>query len=231
MNNLANVLYQSGRYAEAEAMFQQALPIHLEVYGAEHPEVAALLNNLGGSALMAGRIEEAETLLRRALAMEEKLLSPTHTDVVPTLNRLGMIDAYNGRIAQAHAEVQRAENIARLPNQGVILDQVLLNDADLALRDGDVAHATAALAESRRLLEATFPLTEHPTETWRYALWDSVDAIVLAQQGDLAQARRKISDASPVIERRFGSMGFYSLVARRRAQLIEEQGSSTSAKT
>ena len=150
---------------------------------------------------------------------------------MPTLNRLGMIDAYNGRIAQAHAEVQRAENIARLPNQGVILDQVLLNDADLALRDGDVAHATAALAESRRLLEANFPLTEHPTETWRYALWDSVDAIVLAQQGDLAQARRKISDASPVIERRFGSMGFYSLVARRRAQLIEEQGSSTSAKT
>ena len=231
MANLANVLYQSGRYAEAEALFQQALPIYLEVYGAEHPEVAALLNNLGGTALMAGRIEEAETLLRRALAMEEKLLSSTHTDVVPTLNRLGMIDAYNGRIAQAHAEIRRAENIARLPNQGVLLDQVLLNVTDLALKDGDVAHATAALAESRRLLEANFPLAEHPTERWRYALWDSVDALVLAQQGDLAQARRKISDACPIIERRFGSMGFYSLLARRRAQLIEQQGLSPFAKT
>jgi tetratricopeptide (TPR) repeat protein len=224
------VLYQSGRYGEAEAMFQQALPLNREVYGAEHPEVAVVLNNLGSSALMAGRIAEAEPLLRQALAMSEKLLSPTHNDLVPPLNRLGMIDAYNGHLAEAHAEIRRAEQIARLPHQGVLLDQVLLNVADLALRDGDGERAAAALAESHRLLEAAFPLAEHPAETWRYALWDTVDSLLLAQQGDFATARRVMAAALPVISQRFGPSGFYSLLAHRRAQAIEAQSVTRAAK-
>jgi non-specific serine/threonine protein kinase/serine/threonine-protein kinase len=223
MNNLAMVFYQSGRYAEAEEMFKQSLPVHLEVYGAEHPEVAALLNNLGGSALMAGRIDEAEPLLRRALAMEDKLLSHTHNDLVPPLNRLGMIDTYNGRMTEAHAEIGRAEQIARLPNQGVLLDQVLLNVADLALRDGDRERAAACLAESRRLLEAAYPLAQHPAETWRYAIWNTVYAELLARERNLSTARSTIADALPIIARRFGATGFYSLLAHRRAQWIEEQ--------
>jgi non-specific serine/threonine protein kinase/serine/threonine-protein kinase len=229
-NNLAMVLYQSGRYGEAEDMFQQALPLYREVYGAEHPEVAVVLNNLAGAVLMAGRIAEAEPLLRQALAMNEKLLSPTHNDVVPQLNRLGMIDAYNGHLAEAHAEIRRAEQIARLPHQGMLLDQVLLNVADLALRDGDGEHAAAALAESHRLLEAAFPLKEHPAETWRYALWDTVDSLLLAQQGNLEQARSTMRAALPVIAQRFGPSGFYSLLAQRRAQSIEAQVVSRAAK-
>jgi eukaryotic-like serine/threonine-protein kinase len=231
MNNLAMVYYQSGRYSEAEAMFQQALPVYRQVYAPEHPEVGVLLNNLGSSAFMAGRVAEAEPLLRQALAMDEKLLSPTHKDLVPPLNRLGMIDAYDGHMAEAHAEILRAEKIARLPNQGTLLDQVVLNVADLALRDGDTNRAAAALAESRRLLEATFPIAEHPTEGWRYALWDTVNAQLLAHQGDPVAARRTIAAAIPVIVQRFGPTGFYSLLAHRRAQMIEDSLVARPAKT
>ncbi len=223
MNNLAMVLYQSGRYDEAEAMFKESLPIYRAVYAPEHPEVAVLLNNLGGSALMAGRIDEAEPLLRQALAMEDKLLSHTHNDLVPPLNRLGMIDTYNGHMAEAHSELERAEQIARLPNQGVLLDQVLLNVADLALRDGNGERAAACLAESRRLLEAAYPLAQHPAETWRYAIWNTVYAELLARERNLATARTTMATALPIIAQRFGATGFYSLLAHRRAQWIEER--------
>jgi tetratricopeptide (TPR) repeat protein len=37
LNDLAVLLYQSGRYNEATSLWKQALPIYREVYGAEHP--------------------------------------------------------------------------------------------------------------------------------------------------------------------------------------------------
>ena len=221
MNNLAAVLYQSGQYQDAFALYDQALPIYREVYGSEHPEIGVLLNNMGGAALMAGRIEQAEPLLRQALAMGEKLEGPTHDDLVAPLNRLAMIDTFAGRITQARVEIQRAEQISRLPDHGLLLDQVLVTAADLDLRSGNSDAAAAALAEARRLLEAAFPLAQRPTETWRYALWDTVNAQLLASRGDAAQARNSMVSAEPVIARRFGTSGFYSKLAQQRARLAD----------
>jgi len=220
LNNLGVLLYQAGRFAEAIDYYQQALPIYREVYGSEHPELAVLLNNIGSSALMAGRVDEAAPLLRQALSMDEKLKGPTHDDLVPPLNSLAMIDGYGGRMAQARAEIERAERIARLPNQGVLLDQVLLNAADFELRGDDPRRAPELLAESRRLLQAAHP-AQRAEDAWRYAIWDTVDAEWRAHQGDVAAAQTRIHAALPVIDQRFGANGFYGLLARRRLQFIE----------
>jgi tetratricopeptide (TPR) repeat protein len=219
--NLGGFLYQSGRYAEAGDVYRQALPIYRAVYGSEHPEVAALLNNMGRTSLMEGKLDEAVPLLRQALAMSEKLKGPNHDDLVAMLNSLAMIDGYIGNMAEARTEIERAEHIARLPNQGVLLDQVLLNEADLELRGADKQHAPALLAESRRLLEAAFPPKPQSTEAWRYAIWDTVDAELLAVQGDVTGARGKINAALPTIEKRFGSKGFQSLAARQRLEFVD----------
>ena len=223
MSNLGSTLYQSGRYDEASDLYRQALPIYREVYGPEHPEVAALLNNMGRSTLMAGHVDDAESELRQALAMDEKLKSPTHDDLVPPLNSLAMIDGYAGRLPAAQAEIERAERIARLPNQGALLDQVLLNAADVELRADRVQRAPALLTESRRLLQAAFPAQQQKTQAWRYAILDTVEAELIAHQGDAATARRKLASALPIIEQRFGRSGFHSLLAQRRAQFVEAQ--------
>ena len=223
MNNLAAVLYQSGRYDESEALFKQALPVYREVYGTEHPEVAAVLSNLGRSALMAGHVEDAKQVVQQAVAIFEKSEGPTHDDLVPCLNSLAMIDGFIGNMTDASNEIQRAEQIARLPNQGILLDQVLLNAADSYIRGGRADRAAAPLAEARRLLESRFPLAERAGEAWRYAIWDTVNAELLAYQGDDASARRLIDAARPLIIQRFGPTGFYSLLIERRAKFVEEQ--------
>ena len=223
MSNLGSTLYQAGRYDEASDLYRQALPIYRDVYGPEHPEVAALLNNMGRSTLMAGHVEAAESVLREALAMDEKLKSPSHDDLIPPLNSLAMIDGYGGRLSAAQAELERAERIARLPNQGALLDQVLLNAADVELRGDRVQRAPALLTESRRLLQAAFPPLQQSTEAWRYAILDTVDAELIAHQGDAATARRKLASALPIIEKRFGRSGFHSLLAQRRLQFVETQ--------
>jgi len=222
MNNLAAVLYLSGKYEENVAVLERALPIYEEVYGREHPEVADILNNMGRSALMSGHLDKAAPLLHRALALNEKLKGPNHDDLVAPLNSLAMIDAFEGRLVDATAEISRAEQIARLPNHGKILDQVLLNAAEIEMENGHIDSAAASLAESRRLLEATFPLATRPAEAWRYAVWNTVNAELLARKGDSAGARRAIKDALPAIAQRFGVTGFYSVLGQRRSVDVED---------
>ena len=221
LNELGALLYQSGRYNEAAAAFQQALPIDRDVYGPEHPEVATVLNNIARSDLMAGHVDEAEPLFRQALAMSQKFQGDNFDGLVPLLNSLAMIDAYRGRTESARSEIQRADSIARMPDQGELLDQVLLNEADIELASGNRTRAAALFAESKALLQKTHP--ESPADAWRYAVWNAANAQLLAANGDSENAAKALSAAQAVIIRRFGANGFYNLLAIRRALLIANQ--------
>jgi tetratricopeptide (TPR) repeat protein len=222
MNNLGALYYELGRYPEAAKVWSDALPIYREVYGNVHVEVATILNNLGNSALLAGRLTEAEALLRDALKIDEKLRPATHDDLVAPLLKLAVIDLYGGKVAVAHEEITRAERIARLPDHGEFLDEVLLNEADVALANGRPAEAAALLKESRELLEKSYPPDEDPGDFWRYAIWDMVDAELLAQEGKYEEAGHVLDQTRPVILHRFGTEGFYSLDLSRRSERIEK---------
>ena len=145
LNDLAVLLYQSGRYDEATSLYQQALPIYREIYGPEHPEVATITNNIGRSALVAGRVDEAEPLLRQSLAMFQKFQGDNYDGLVSPLNSLAMIDAYRGRLGRGPQRNPASRVIARSPGQGELLDQVLLNEADIELADGNRARAAELL--------------------------------------------------------------------------------------
>lgn len=219
LGNLGILLYQAGRFDEALSIDQQALPVYREVFGKEHPEVASMMNNVGRFLLMTGQVDEAEPLLRESLAMTQKFEGDTHDDLVGPLNSLAMIDAYRGKLDVAKGEIQRAESIARLPGHDEFLDQVLLTEADLALASGDRTRATKLMGESKALLVKAYP--DASTDAWRYAVSDAVYAQLLAANGDSHAAAQMLATAQKIITRRFGEHGFYSLLAARRAQLID----------
>ncbi|HTX05397.1 MAG TPA: tetratricopeptide repeat protein [Steroidobacteraceae bacterium] len=220
MNNLGVLLYQSGQYDAAMRQYQQALPIYEQVYGPQHPEVASLLNNMGRSALMAGNVEQAEPLMRKSLAMTERFEDPKNEELVFPLNSLAMIDAYHDHTALALQEAQRAESIARLPDHGELLDQVLLTEAGIELSAGDQARAASLLAESKALLTKAHPYSQ--SEAWRYAVWDMVDARLAARHGDRAGALKTIAAAQKVIEERFGPTSFYGEQAQQELQRLQQ---------
>jgi tetratricopeptide (TPR) repeat protein len=219
LNNLGALFYQSGRYEDAVAEYRLATPILQKLYSSEHPAVATNLNNIGRSALLAGQVAEAEPLLRQALAMTEKFEGTHHQDLVAPLNSLAMIDFYNGHLDDAQKEIQRAESIARLPDHGELLDQVLLNEADIELARGDRARASALLSESKALLQKAHPDTK--TDAWRYSVWNMVNAGLLAANGDSAAATNALVGAEKVIDARFGLMGFYSQLVRTRLRKLQ----------
>ncbi len=218
LNDLGGLLYQSGRYEEARTMWQEVLPIHREIYGLEHPEVATVINNIGRANLMTGRVDEAEPLFRQSLVMFQKFQGDDYDGLVPPLNSLAMIDTYRGRLDDARSEIQRADAIARLPDHGEILDQVLLNEADIELANGNRTRAAALLVEAKTLLQKAHPVS--PADAWRYAVWESVNAQLLAANGDSADAASMLAAAQKVIIQRFGPNGFYNLLAKRRASMI-----------
>jgi tetratricopeptide (TPR) repeat protein len=218
LNNLGSLLFQMGRYDEALKEFQLALPIYKQIYKDEHPELAALLNNLGRSELMAGHVSDAEPLLRQALVMTQRTEGEDHDDLVPTLNSLAMIDAYQGNLQGARDELAWAERIACNQDHSDILDQVLLNDADLNAETGAIDTSSALLEKSKKLLQRNYPTSAE--NAWRLAVWDSVNAEVIAVRGNPSAAISILKAAKKIISDRYGLSGFYTMLAEHREQLI-----------
>ena len=101
LNNLAQLLQDTNRLAEAEPMMRHALAIDEKSYGPEHPDVAIRLNNLAGLLQATNRLAEAEPLMRRALAIDEKNYSQEHPDVAIDLSNLAALLHATNRQAMA----------------------------------------------------------------------------------------------------------------------------------
>jgi hypothetical protein len=86
---------------------------------------------------------------------------------------------------------------------------VVLNAADLALSGHDTRTAAPLLEEARRLLAARYPQANDPDVQWRYAVWDSVNAELLALQNRRDDARASFARAREVLVKRYGPQGFF----------------------
>ena len=70
--DLANLLYQSGRGAEADPLFRAALEQFRQRFGPADPRTASILAPLGLSLIQQGKWSAAEPVLRECLAIREK---------------------------------------------------------------------------------------------------------------------------------------------------------------
>ncbi len=116
-NNLAELLRNTNRIAEAEPLFRRALAINERSYGPDHANVATNLNNLAELLRNTNRIAEAEPLFRRALAINERSRGPDQAEFAADLNNLALLLEATGRTAHAEPLFRRALAIAE-PSTG-----------------------------------------------------------------------------------------------------------------
>ena len=100
-----------GRYSEAESLYQQAQTIWERLLGAEHPNVALILNNRAKLYRKQGRFAEAEPLYQRSIAIWEKAQGPEHLNVGNGLNNLALLLIDQGRYPEAEPLLRRALSI------------------------------------------------------------------------------------------------------------------------
>ncbi|GIV59181.1 MAG: hypothetical protein KatS3mg043_0270 [Rhodothermaceae bacterium] len=71
LRNRAILQKQSGNMAESEALFREALAMHIELQGEDHLEVARSRSLLAEALIQTGQFPEAESLLLAARARFE----------------------------------------------------------------------------------------------------------------------------------------------------------------
>jgi Tfp pilus assembly protein PilF len=107
-NNVAVLLGQLGRNAEAKAQHQHALSLMRRLEGPDHPMVAGSLDNLGIVLLDLGQLEEAERAQREALTIRVRAYGENTADVAKSLNNLGRTLNMAKRYPQARQVLERA---------------------------------------------------------------------------------------------------------------------------
>ncbi|WP_392530520.1 tetratricopeptide repeat protein [Nostoc sp. C117] len=101
LNNLAGIYRATGRYREAEPLYQEALQLRKRLLGENHPSFATSLNNLAGLYKSTGQYTKAELLYQQALEMRKQLLGENHADVAASLNNLALLYDEQGRYDEA----------------------------------------------------------------------------------------------------------------------------------
>jgi tetratricopeptide (TPR) repeat protein len=101
LTNIGQALTMQKRYAEAEAVYGEALSIKKESIGADHPEVALTMTFLADSLCRSGRPREAERAARGALAINAARLGRDHPRTKESEGALGCALAGSGRYGEA----------------------------------------------------------------------------------------------------------------------------------
>lgn len=215
LGNLGSSYYQLGRIDEAMKAFGEALPIYEAVFGPEHRRYAGQLNNVARLELLAGRLDPAERDFNRVLAIYRKTLPEGHIALILPLNSLAMIHLSRNEAMAAAPLLEESKAIAAAQHHWM-LDQVLTNEAELALAQGHVDDAVASLRQARDAAARQYGDKLSTSEAWRTAVMDVTEARVMLERRDRAAAGRLIDGALPTLEKRFGRDGFYVREARTR---------------
>jgi len=91
LHQAAYYLGERGGYAEAEALYRQALSIREESLGSDHLDTAQSAYNLARLHADQGRYADAEQLYLQSLAIRERALGPEHPAIAQCLNGLALL--------------------------------------------------------------------------------------------------------------------------------------------
>ncbi|MCG3193050.1 MAG: Serine/threonine-protein kinase PknD [Thermoanaerobaculia bacterium] len=150
LNNLAHAEDETGKHAEAQQHYAEALALDRTIYGTAHPEIALMLNNLAVSEAADGKLDVAEGHAREALAMRRKILGDAHGDTVVTLRNLAHVLRLRGQLDESETLFREALATTRKlfgddhPNVAAVLAQLGMVHRDR----GDYVEAETLLADA-----------------------------------------------------------------------------------
>ena len=188
---LGDVLYQQGRYHDAEPVLLEAIAALEQGFGADHLEVATALNNLAVCYKYLARFAEAGPLYQRALRITEHALGKGDPEVATIYHNLGGLE-------HAAGNWMRGEPFAR--------KSVRIRRRALGPNNPDVAADMTALAalldqqkkyeEAERLYRRALAIVERA-----YGPDHHLVAVNLNNLGALYQATGRTKDAEPMYRR------------------------------
>ena len=216
-NRIGNILYDLGRYSDAEALLRQNLAIREKNLGCEHPDTLASMNQLAVVYRATGNYAGVEPLSRRVLALSERLLGHEHPQTLVGINNLATLLYARGDLIGAEPLYRRALELRERVLGGTHPSTLasVTNLASLLRAKGDLAGAEAfarrAMADSERVLGRNHPGTLASTVNL---------AALLQDMGDLAAAERFMERALQGYQAKVGPNHPDTKAVERRLNLI-----------
>jgi tetratricopeptide (TPR) repeat protein len=201
LNGTGLYLYNRGQLEEAERVLKRALAIAENVYGPDHPDVAAIANNIGANLKAHGDPAGALQYIERALAIGEKAHGPDHPNVATLANNIGLILKEQGDLAGALQYTRRALAIGEKvfgPDHPQVA--IFANNIGTILQDqGDRAGALQYTQRALAIDEKAYG-PDHPT----VATFANNIGQILNDQGDLAGALQYAHRALAIDKKVYG---------------------------
>jgi tetratricopeptide (TPR) repeat protein len=199
---LGFVYEEIGDSRQAESMFRRALALRRNLFGEEHPAVAAALSHLSPPLWDQRKLAEAQANERRALELRQQSLGPNSPEAAESLYNLGHILWIENKLAEAEAMLRCALEVRQkaFGEEHVAVADSLNTLAAVLSSQGKWADAEAkwdrALAIERKLLGQ-----EHPKVA---EALDKLAGAYLAQ-GQLPAAEAAATEALAIRTKRFGN--------------------------
>lgn len=220
LNNLAGVLSEESKYAEAIELYDSSLLILAKAKGEASLEVAAVADNLASLHKKLKQYEDAARLEEKAVRIYQTKLGPEHRELAVALGNLADSYLNLGRLSEAHSASERSLEVMRknFGDKHPAVASAMDNLAGIYIKEGKFAEAEAL--ELRAL------------DTFKESLGESHPdvAICLDNLSDLytlqkryKQAIRRAEDALSVAERSLGKEHALTLSIKTRLNSLKER--------
>jgi tetratricopeptide (TPR) repeat protein len=107
------VLFEQGRYREAQPLLEKVLAVRRKLLGEEHPETASGYGSVAATLAGQGQYAAAEEGFRKALAIHRKVLGEEHPGTATSYNNLGLNFSEQGQYPAAEDSLQKALALRR----------------------------------------------------------------------------------------------------------------------
>lgn len=186
MKNVASVLSNQRKFAEAQQLYREALEKGELILGRFHPDVFITRGELAGIVRDQDRLDEAEHMYKALLKDRSELLGDRHPDTLITLNHLALVSARQGNHQKAEDTYREAlrieQEILGVSHPRTV--NTMHNLACSAFDRKDYPHAAtelkAVLDVQKKIIGPTHPHTMQTRRNLAVALRESGDL----QQGD-----------------------------------------------
>jgi tetratricopeptide (TPR) repeat protein len=133
VEGMAQCEYLRGNWEKAETLYKRALEVRESQQGAEHEDVATVLNNLGAVYFKRGYYKEAMSNFEKALLIRRKTFPETHLEIGKALYHLALVCHAQMRYDEADNHYRKSLDIKNktLGNNHPALINLLRNYAHL----------------------------------------------------------------------------------------------------
>jgi serine/threonine-protein kinase len=221
LEGLGRTLNGAGRYADAQAMLEEALAIRRRAPGATPAEVASGLHELGLLVHFAGDTARAERLFREAVAVGRDIAGPSPAKVTSLLRHAELVSGFDRKPADAEPLLREALAMARTIYPDDHQDTANCLNA-LSLNLLRLRKLTEAAGQARESLAMNVRLNGDRHEETLRARLDL--ARVLNASEDFPSAERVLRESLPHARAMLGDGHPTTIVtARGLATVIEQQ--------